>query len=311
MKSIKTFGSLIATALFVVLFTTTSCKKDDPAPVVTPTVVGIAQSDTTFSILVAAVVKAGLVTTLSDLSKNYTVFAPTNNAFRAANITSATIAGYTPTEVTNVLTPILLYHVLGAKVLAAGVPVSDGVVTLNTKKVFASRNGNGVFVNGIKVTTADLQGSNGVVHVIGSILIPPTQSIAQVVSTNANFSLLLQTVVKANLATTLGGEGKFTVFAPDNGAFATSGVTSAAITGFTEAEAAGIITQHAFGTNIFASDLTAGVTGATLNTAKTLTVALSPVSVKITGSANAASSVTSANIVCTNGVIHVINRVLL
>jgi uncharacterized surface protein with fasciclin (FAS1) repeats len=210
-----------------------------------------------------------------------------------------------------VLTPILLYHVLGAKVLAASVPVSDGVVTLNTKKVFASKNTNGVFVNGIKVITADLQGSNGVVHAIGSVLIPPTQSIAQVVSTNTNFSLLLATVVKANLATTLGGDGKFTVFAPDNAAFGRSGVTSTAIAGFDEPTAAGIITQHAFGTNIFASDLTAGVTGATLNTAKTLTVGLSPVTVKITGSANTASAVTTANIVCTNGVIHVIDRVLL
>jgi uncharacterized surface protein with fasciclin (FAS1) repeats len=311
MKSTKTFGSIIAGLFSLVVITTTSCKKDDPAPVVTPTVVGIAQSDTSFSILVEAVLKADLAGTLSDLTKSYTVFAPTNNAFRAANITSARIASYTESEVNNVLKPILLYHVLGAKVLAAGVPVSDGVATLNTKKVFASRNANGVFVNGVKVATADLQGSNGVVHVIGSVLIPPTQSIAQVVSTNPDFSLLLQTVQKANLATTLGGDGKFTVFAPDNTAFATSSVNSAAIAGFTEAAAAGIITQHAFGTNIFASDLTAGVTGATLNTAKTLTVALSPVSVILTGSANPASAVKAANIVCTNGVIHVIDRVLL
>ncbi|RYY70304.1 MAG: fasciclin domain-containing protein, partial [Chitinophagaceae bacterium] len=132
-----------------------SCKDDDdPGAMPNPNVVEIAQSDTSFSILVAAIQKANLVTTLSNSSANFTVFAPTNTAFRNAGITAATIAGFTASEVTNVLTPLLTYHVLGAKVNASGVPVSDTVKTVNGKNLFASRNANGVFVNGVKVNVA-------------------------------------------------------------------------------------------------------------------------------------------------------------
>ncbi|MBC7933834.1 MAG: fasciclin domain-containing protein [Rhizobacter sp.] len=290
----------------------TSCEDDDdPGVPPNPTVVGIAQSDTSFSILVAALQKANLVGTLSASTGNFTVFAPTNNAFRAAGITTSVIAAYTPTEVTNVLTPILTYHVLGSKVNASGVPVSDTVKTVNGKNLFASKNANGVFVNGVRVVTADLNASNGVVHVIGSVLIPPTKTIAQIVIDDpANFSLLLSAVSRADLAATLSGPGKFTVFAPVNSGFPASLDTDAEIIAAPVATVAGIVGSHAFATNIFAGDLVAGNTGATVNPATTLTIALSPASVKITGSANPASVVTATNIVATNGVVHVIDKVL-
>jgi uncharacterized surface protein with fasciclin (FAS1) repeats len=311
----QTLQSLFFVTALGALIITSSCKKDDdptptPTPTPTPNVVGVAQADTTFSILVAAVTKAGLVTTLSDATKSFTVFAPTNNAFRAAGYTAASINALSAADVTNILTPLLTYHVLGAKVLAASVPASDTVKTVNGKNLFASKNANGVFVNGIKVTTADVAASNGVVHVIGSILVPPTQSIAQIVTTNPNFSLLLTAVVRAGLAGTLSGPGKFTVFAPVNSGFPASLDTDAEINAAPVLTVAGIVGSHAFGTNIFAGDLTAGATPATVNPATTLTVALTPPSVKITGSANAASLITTTNIVATNGVIHIIDKVL-
>ena len=297
-----------------------SCKKSDPVveptpPVVTPTVVGIAQSDTSFSILVAAVVKAGLVNTLSDLTKSYTVFAPTNNAFRAAGFTEASINGLSAADVTNVLTPILTYHVLGSKVLASGVPASDAVTTLNTKKLFASSNANGVFLNGVKVVTPNLNASNGVVHVIGKVLIPPTQTIAQIVTTNPSFSLLLRAVSVAGLASTLDGPGKFTVFAPVNTGFPNSLNTNALIDAAMQPACEAIVKSHAFGTNICAGDLVAGVTGPTLNTTKTLTITLPPATaaptVKIVGGTNTnASNITTTDIIATNGIIHVIDRLL-
>jgi uncharacterized surface protein with fasciclin (FAS1) repeats len=312
MKINNQFSSVLFAALLGATVSISSCKKDDdtPPPVVTPTVVGVAQADTTFSILVAAVVKANLATTLSDPSKLYTVFAPTNNAFRAANITAAAIQGYTQGQVDTILIPILTYHVLGAKVLAAGVPASDTVKTLNGKNIFASKNANGVFVNGIKVTGADVPASNGVVHVIGSVLIPPTQTITQIVVGNPNFSLLKAAVTRAGLAGALNSAGKYTVFAPVNTGFPAALDTDTEINAAPVATVAGIVGSHAFATNIFAGDLVAGNTTATINPLTTLTVALSPVSVKITGSANTASAVTTANVVATNGVIHIIDKVL-
>ncbi len=314
------------------MVTLSSCDKEDDVPivvppVVTPTVVGVAQADTTFSILVSAVVKAGLVATLSDPTKSYTVFAPTNNAFRASGITSAIIDGYTAAQVTSVLTPLLTYHVLGAKVLSTGVPASDTVKTLNGRNLFASRNANGVFLNGIRVAIADINASNGVVHVIGSVLLPPTKSIAQIVIDDpANFSLLLAAVSRAGLAGVLSGAGKFTVFAPTNAAFIAVGApynSAATIATADSATVRRIVLAHVLGTNVYAGDLIAGATANTANPLaavspqQTLTIGLTPgPNVKITGSSAAVSNIVTTptplfNITATNGVVHVIDRVLL
>ena len=298
------------------LIITSSCKKDDdpvppppPPPTPTPSIAAYVTADTSFSILLAAVQKAGLATTLSNPG-TLTVFAPTNAAFRAAGYSVASINALSAPDVTNVLTPLLTYHVLGAKVLAAGVPASDTVKTLNGKNLFASKNANGVFLNGVRVVSADVPVSNGVIHAIGSVLVPPTQTIAQIVTGNPNFSLLLTAVVRANLASTLSGPGKFTVFAPVNSGFPASLDTDAEINAAAVTAVAGIVGSHAFGTNIFAGDLSAGPTPATVNPLTTLTVALTPPSVKITGSINAASLITTTNVVATNGVVHIIDKVL-
>ncbi len=311
MKKRQKFQQLFFFALAGLSLTmlNSSCKDDDPMPAPVPNIVQLAQSDTSLTILVSAVVKAGLANTLSTTA-NLTVFAPTNNAFRTAGFPQSRIDALTPAEVTSVLVPILTYHVLGSTVTAANVPVSDAVTTLNTKKLFASRNANGVFVNGIKVVAADLTASNGVVHVIGKVLVPPTQSITEIVVGNPNFSLLKAAVIRGGLDGTLGGAGKFTVFAPVNAGFPAALDTDAKINAAPVATVAGIVTSHAFATNIFAGDLVAGNTGATVNPATTLTIGLAPASVKINGSANTASAITATDIVATNGVIHIINKVL-
>ncbi len=300
---------LVGTGAIILATTVYSCKKKDEQVMPTINVVELAQRNPDLSILVSAVVKAGLANTLAT-TQNITVFAPTNAAFVAAGYPQSAIDALTPAQVTDVLAPLLKYHVLGTKVTSGSVPVSDAVATLNTLNIFASRNANGVFVNGIKVTQADVNASNGVVHVINGVLVPPTQTIAEIVIANPNFSLLKAAVIRANLATALGGPGKFTVFAPVNAGFPAALNTEDKINAVAVADVAALINQHAFATNIFASDLTNGDTGATLNATKMLTVTLEPVTVKIKGSTNAASNVTTANIVAKNGVIHIINTVL-
>ncbi len=294
---------IFSTALF------SSCKKDDP---VTPTAKNIAEivaSDPNFSLLNQAVIKAGLVSALS--SGSLTVFAPDNAAFAASGITSATITSLTVAQVADILT----YHVIGSKIMSTGVPASDTVKTLQGKNLYASKNANGVFVNGSKVKIADVEASNGVIHVISTVLTAPTQTIAEIASGEPNLSLLLAAVVRAGLAGAVSAPGKYTVFAPTNDAFIAAGFPDeATINAAPVAAVATIVQAHVLSTSVFASDLIQGQTVGTLQTGVSLLIGTTPPSVKITTSANPASNIlapTGVNIVATNGVVHLIDRVLL
>ena len=135
-----------------------------------PTVVDIAIQNPTFSILVEAVVKAGLVEALSGAGP-FTVFAPTNAAFEAA-FTALGISGIEDLTA-EALVPILTYHVVPDNILAS--EVSSGMVpTLNTESnisIVVSSEGV-VLNNNAKVIATDAQGSNGVVHVIDNVILP-------------------------------------------------------------------------------------------------------------------------------------------
>lgn len=307
MKTMKKLQSLfLILALGTFTATTSSCKKDDPAP--TPkTITDIVSTDANFSILKAAVVKAGLASNLS--TGTLTVFAPDNAAFTASGITEATINSLSKTAVDS----ILKYHVLASKVNSSGVPASDAVTTLLGTKLFASKNTNGVFVNGIKIKKADVAASNGVIHVISKVLIPPTKTIAQLATETPSLSLLLAAVKRADLVGAVSAPGKLTVFAPTNDAFiAADLIDEATINQVPQNVVAGIVSGHVLGTNVFASDLKEGLEASTLQTGVSLIVSLNPAaSVKIKGSTKTASKITTADIVATNGVVHLIDRVIL
>ncbi|MFN5478286.1 MAG: fasciclin domain-containing protein [Sphingobacteriales bacterium] len=302
MKS-KMSWLLLATVTVMVGFS--SCdNNDDDGPTGPDNIAGIVANNPSFSILNNAINRAGLGSALSGGA--LTVFAPDNAAFEASGITNATVNALPVAS----LDSILKYHVLGSTVSSGGVPVSDAVSTLLGTKLFASRNTNGVFANGIKVKTADVPAANGVIHVIERVLIPPTKTIAQIVSADTSFSILLAAVVKAGLDDELSQPGKYTVFAPTNAAFRAAGfANAAAINAANTTVITNVVKQHVLTTNVFAGDLTEGATPTTLQ-ANTLTVNLNPVRVKVTGSASASSNVTTANVVATNGVIHIIDRVL-
>ena len=313
MKTIPfSFRQMMALLLGGLLFATTSCKKDEnPTP--TPalkTIAEIVSTDANFSLLKQAVDGAGLGMALSSTG-SLTVFAPDNAAFAASGITSADISDLTQEELVELLT----YHVIGAKISSSGVPATDTVNSLLGPNLYVSRNNNGVFVNGIKVKTADVNASNGVIHVISEVIEEiPDETIADIVIADpANFSTLLAAVIKAELAELLDAKGKYTVFAPTNAAFEAEGLTSVINDPTTPASAvAAIVKAHVIGTNVFAGDLIQDNTLETLQNGVTLTIKTMPAaSVKITGSSMAPSLITSADIVATNGVIHVINKVLL
>lgn len=133
-----------------------------------PSVVNIAIDNENFSILVAAVVKAGLVDALSAVGP-YTVFAPTNEAFEAL-FSSLEISGIDDLTAEQLI-PILTYHVVSGNVLSTDL-VNGEVSTLNPESKIMIDLTSGVKINSSNVLAADIQGANGVVHVIDKVLIP-------------------------------------------------------------------------------------------------------------------------------------------
>jgi transforming growth factor-beta-induced protein len=304
--------SFLASALVATALLFTACKKEEDkteTPTPTPTqktIAGIATSDTTFSILVAALNKTGLTATLNGTG-NFTVFAPRNAAFRALEIDEAVIADLDAMEVEE-LKSVLLYHVLGSEVKST--QLSNAYVpTLFTV------NGNGVSLkvaiapvklnNKVNVTAADVDASNGVVHVIDAVLLPPT--VVDIAVNDANFSSLVGAVLKAELAGTLDETENITVFAPVNQAFADINFD---LNATTKEQLTPILTAHVLGKQVRSGQIANGQKEATLNTAVELTFNTTS-GVKISGGKTTDASVVSADIQAVNGVVHVINKVIL
>lgn len=181
------------------------------------TVVDIAL-DNGFTTLVAALIQAELVPALCNPLADFTVFAPTNDAFDdladQIGLPLSAILGIPE------LPEILLYHVLGANVPSTA--VTNGAIvqplsTLNTLKLTQTISGD-IFVNQAEVTSADINSSNGVVHVIDAVLLP-IGTVVDLAIVN-NFTTLTAAVIKAELVPALSDPfSEYTVFAPTNAAF--------------------------------------------------------------------------------------------
>jgi transforming growth factor-beta-induced protein len=283
----------------------TACEKDNTS--VSPadqTIAEYAKSDKNFSILVEALAKANLVDVLNG-SGNFTVFAPTNDAFNAL-FKQLGVSGIADLSAST-LTPILLYHVLGeekkAASLTSGYYSSLSPAQGNYNSIYISTDA-GVLINkDSKVTTPDVDVKNGVIHAIDRVLLPPT--VVTDAINNSNFSILVQAVVKAGLVETLNGAGPFTIFAPTNAAFEAlfSQLGVSGIADLTADQLIPILKYHVVSGNIRSSQLMAGnVT--TLN--GTINVSLTPAP-----SINGSTKIVATDVQASNGVIHVIDKVLL
>ncbi|NID10846.1 fasciclin domain-containing protein [Fibrella aestuarina] len=297
--------------LSTVLFS--SCKKDD-TPVTTNTITDIVLTNNDFTLLRAAVQRAGLADALRGGS--LTVFAPTDAAFRAAGY--ADVAAINAASVAS-LTSLLQYHVVGSRITAANIPAAQNtaVPSLLTTNgtLYVSKVGSNVSVNGRRVTTADVAADNGIVHVIDGVLIPPSGDVvAAVIGNPQNFSLLAQAVQRAGagVITALQSTTAATVFAPTNQAFIDAGLSATAINATDPAVLARVLSYHVVPGRVFSTLLTDGVTPATL-LGPTVRVNVSSAGVTVTGQGNGtnAATVVSANNLTSNAVIHGINRVLL
>ena len=249
-----------------------------------------------------------------------TVFAPDDAAFTASGITNTVLNSLTPAEVQS----ILLYHTIGSKITAADVPAGPNakVTTASGDSVFVTKNGSGVFINGIKVNTADVGADNGVIHVIGRVLNPPVGNIVET-AVASKLDSLVKAVTRAStapggdptLATTL-STAKLTVFAPTNAAFTQLlgilGLTN--INQIPIGTLVAVLKYHVVSGRAFSSDLSnaslAMLAGG--NSTVNLTNGTGGLPT-ILGNGNSSnkSNITATNIVCRNGVVHLIDRVIL
>ncbi len=280
------------------------------------TIVAPAYFNKDFTTLIAAVENAN-TDILSVLLGNgpsdngLTLFAPTNAAFEAAGVTDV-----------NGADAVLTYHVIDGTINQAGLPTTNGAATAVTTlggDFYLTNAGGAVTINGTTTVTAtDIAGSNGVVHVIDRVLLPPTQTINEIVAgfaggDPAEFTLLAAALNRAGLANFFDGDGPYTVFAPVDAAFLAAGLDEATINGTDPAAVAGILTHHVVkaSARVFSSDLADG--NVEMLNDQNVGISVSALTVQdAAGSDPAANLVpTLLNVHATNGVVHVIDKVLL
>ena len=317
-RSPKFFKQIVASA--AVLATVVGCSSDSDFPTPSQSITEIVVETERFSILEAAVVAADLAGVLSE--GEYTVFAPNDDAFVAA----LDDLGLTAEELladTETLTSILLYHVVPGTVdanAAISVASSDTnlVPTAGGDEVALSvsteNDVNVLYVNTSPVIATNIRATNGIIHEVDSVIVPAfitaddsndDQTIAGIVSADADFSILLAAVSALNLVDALNGAGPLTVFAPTDAAFEAAGITAATLPA--NDVLGPIVTQHVLGFE--AQSVTAyaanGSDLATLNTDALLPIRIEGGVLKA-GNAN----VTKADIIASNGVIHVVDAVI-
>jgi transforming growth factor-beta-induced protein len=278
-----------------------------------------------FTALLAAADKAGLSATLGSANANLTIFAPTDAAFT----TLSTQLGFAnPTAMVTALSAdalrnILSYHIVSgiksAADLKAGGATQTTLYSFGGKSTTLALNtSSGVAITDAvlataKVSSADVAASNGVIHAVDKVLVPPgVLNVVQMAQANpAVFSSLVGAVVKTNLAGTLSGTGPFTVFAPTNTAFASAPVN------LSDAQLKSVLLYHVLSSQVLSSDIPFGTAVNTLNTTNlnNATVPAQTITINnnltITDKQNSAAKITATDVRGSNGVIHVLDKVLI
>jgi len=290
-----------------------------PEPTATPEpvmkdIVDTAVADGRFTTLVAAVQAADLVDTLKGEGP-FTVFAPTDDAFAA--LPEGTVANLLLPENKQALTDILLYHVVSGKVMAADVVNLTSAATVLGKDVAVKVDMGNVYINDAKVIITDIETSNGVIHVIDTVLLPLAEedammeeknTIVDIAVADGRFNTLVAAVTAADLVETLSGEGPFTVFAPTDDAFAAlpAGTLDSLLLPENKQALTDILLYHVVSGKVMAADVVT-LTSAPTVLGKDVTITVKDGKVYL----NDTVQVIITDIEASNGVIHVIDAVLL
>ena len=282
----------------------------EPEPM---SIVDVAVANGSFTTLVAALEATGLDATLSDMDSSFTVFAPTDDAF--ALLGDETIAALL--DDTDTLTDILTYHVIGAEIDSSAAISSAGstVEMVNGDSTGLSLDGDNLLVNTVTVTTVDVEADNGVIHVIDAVLIPPvdkgtpTMNIVDTAISAGDFGTLVTALQAAGLDATLADETQsFTVFAPTDAAFAMIDPDTLDLLLADTDALSDVLLQHVVSGEV------SSVTAYTLNGLSATTASGAEIPVAINSELDTltfgGATVTTTDIYTTNGVIHVIDMVV-
>lgn len=254
-----------------------------------------------FKTLVTAVQAAGLVETLKGPGP-FTVFAPSDEAF--AKVPADVLQGLLADKAK--LTQVLTYHVVAGKVLAADAAKLAWAPTVQGSDLRVTQQGGGVQVDGANVVKADIACSNGVIHVIDRVILPRQDLVGTAVAAKS-FGTLVAAVQAAGLVEALQAKGPFTVFAPNDAAFAA--LPAGTVEGLLKDKPAltRVLTYHVLPSRVLSTDLAEGtvevktLAGATLKVTKA-----KDGSVTVNG-----TKVIAADVLASNGVIHVLEAVVL
>jgi transforming growth factor-beta-induced protein len=267
-----------------------------------------------FTLLASALRRTDLLETVAT-TDNITVFAPDNAAFVAAGFSSVDLDALTD----EVLTQVLQYHVLGARVLSSELPESGIATTLMGENIylgylFAGR----VLINGLtEIKAVDIEKSNGVIHVINRTLVPPADDVVDIAialseaDENSEFTVLVSLLASdeyAGIAEAIKGEDNITVFAPNDAAFAE---ISDLIGILTEEQIAEVLTYHAALGRVFSYDLVEGQNITMLNAQTVNVTTISGETIILQDKSDEETNVIEVNIHGSNGVIHAIDKVLI
>ncbi len=257
-----------------------------------------------FTTLAAALGEADLVKTLKSRGP-FTVFAPTDEAF--AKLPKGTVESLLKPENRDQLVAILTYHVVKDRVRAEEVASLRNAITVNGQRVNIGVEDGQILVDNARVTSADIRTSNGIIHVIDEVLIPETKLIPEVAKDAKVFGTLLAAVEAAGLADALSSKGPFTVFAPTDDAFANlpEGTVASLLKPENRDQLVDILKYHVVEGRVYASDL--------FRKSRVNTLAGDRVQVKYGDGAFKInqSNVVTTDVAAANGVIHVIDAVLL
>ncbi len=266
-------------------------------------IVDTAMAAGSFKTLTAALKAADLVATLKGKGP-FTVFAPSDEAF--AKLPPGTVETLLKPENKSRLRALLTYHVVSGQWDAAHAAKLNAAQTVNGQRVDISAKDGKVMIDGATVVKADITADNGVIHVIDSVLMPSDKDVVDTAVAAGKFTTLAAALNAAGLADVLKGEGPFTVFAPTDEAFARlpAGTVEMLLKPENKEKLAGILKYHVVSGRIYSGDAVKAMSAKTLQGQK----------VKITSAGGVMiddAKVIGADLDASNGVIHVIDTVIM
>jgi uncharacterized surface protein with fasciclin (FAS1) repeats len=275
--------------------------------------VDVLKADADTSLLAEAVQAAGLASTLSGLGP-YTVFAPTNAAFTALlgelGLSQAQLFANT-----SLLREVLNFHVVGGRVGASQVPLGKAISSASGGFFKIEQSGSALqFTDGRnrtgRVTTTDIAAPNGLIHKLDRVMLPANRNIVETAQALPDFSILVEAVVAANLASTLSAAGTFTVFAPTNAAFAALltelGLSKEQLLANVPLLTA-VLRYHVLGSRVLRADVPVGAAITTVQ-GESFTV---DNTLAITDRNGRMANIVATDVFTSNGVIHVVDKVIL